>query len=402
MSSFRLRSLTASVAAAAVIAVVALASAALAVFVANGQAVQAFGVAFLFFIDGTIVLFVLSAVFGLIGAYQRWYTALIAGVVSAALAALVGTGIASLVNGAVLSGDLIAQLFGTLIGTNLVFELAAVIASVTLARRIHTRIAIDEQQEVLRKKYVLVRRPSASLQEGLVTHIERSDVDLELAEEQWEEYVAALSGGGWDPVEVPIADELADSVFVEDTVVMFGTLAVIGSPGADSRIGELPAVEESIRSLGIEAKRINRPGTLDGGDVLKVGTTVFVGRGGRTNSDGIRQLRKILAPRGYSVVAVPVTKALHLKSAVTALPDGTVIGYRPLVDDPFIFDRFLEMPEPSGAHVVVLTDDTVLVAASAPESARLIEGLGYRVISVDISEFEKLEGCVTCLSVRVR
>ncbi|MCS5718267.1 N(G),N(G)-dimethylarginine dimethylaminohydrolase [Herbiconiux sp. CPCC 205763] len=261
---------------------------------------------------------------------------------------------------------------------------------------------MEEQQEVLRKKYVLVRRPAESLPQGIVTHIERNEVDLELAEEQWEEYVAALTGGGWDPVEVPVADDLPDSVFVEDTVVMFGTLAVICSPGADSRIAETPAVEESIRSLGIEVKRITRPGTLDGGDVLKVGTTVFVGRGGRTNSDGIRQLRKILAPRGYSVVAVPVTKALHLKSAVTALPDGTVIGYRPLVDDPFIFDRFLEMPEPSGAHVVVLTDDTVLVAASAPESARLIEGLGYRVISVDISEFEKLEGCVTCLSVRVR
>jgi dimethylargininase len=161
-------------------------------------------------------------------------------------------------------------------------------------------------------------------------------------------------------------------------------------------------VEESLTALGLEVLRIERPGTLDGGDVLKIGSTIFVGRGGRTNSDGIRQLRKILAPRGYSVVAVPVTKALHLKSTVTALPDGTVIGYRPLVDDPFVYDRFLEVPEPSGAHVVILADDTVLIASSAPETARLIEGLGYRVISVDISEFEKLEGCVTCLSVRIR
>jgi dimethylargininase len=401
MSSFRLRSLTASVVAAAAIAAIAFAAAELAFFVANQMNIQAFGAAAGYFLDSTIVLFVLAAVFGLVGAYGRWYTALIAGVVSAVLATLIGVGLVGLGQGVGI-GDLTQPVLLAVIGTNLIFELAAVIASVTLARRIHSRIAIDEQQEVLRKKYVLVRRPAATLPEGIVTHIERSEVDLELAEEQWEEYVAALTGGGWDPVEVPIADELPDSVFVEDAVVMFGTLAVIGSPGADSRIAELPAVEESIRSLGIEAKRINRPGTLDGGDVLKVGTTVFVGRGGRTNSDGIRQLRKILAPRGYSVVAVPVTKALHLKSAVTALPDGTVIGYRPLVDDPFIFDRFLEMPEPSGAHVVVLTDDTVLVAASAPESARLIEGLGYRVISVDISEFEKLEGCVTCLSVRVR
>ncbi|MCS5721146.1 N(G),N(G)-dimethylarginine dimethylaminohydrolase [Herbiconiux sp. CPCC 203407] len=254
----------------------------------------------------------------------------------------------------------------------------------------------------MRKKYVLVRRPAKSLQDGLVTHIERETVDVELAERQWESYVAALTGAGWDPVEVAPAGDLPDSVFVEDTVVMFGALAVLTSPGADERLDEIDGVEESLTALGLEVLRIERPGTLDGGDVLKIGTTIFVGRGGRTNSDGIRQLRKILAPRGYSVVAVPVTKALHLKSTVTALPDGTVIGYRPLVDDPFVYDRFLEVPEPSGAHVVILADDTVLIASSAPESARLIEGLGYRVISVDISEFEKLEGCVTCLSVRIR
>ncbi len=401
MSSFRLRSLTASVAAAAVIAVVALAAADLAYFVANQMNAQAFAVYTGYFFDSTVILFVLSAVFGLVGAYRRWYTALIAGVVSSVIATVVGIGLGALGEGIGI-GQMAVPLLGTVIGTNLVFKLAAVITSVTLARRIHAHIAIDEQQEVLRKKYVLLRRPAESLPQGIVTHLERSEIDVDLAEEQWEEYVAALTGGGWDPVEVPTADDLPDSVFIEDTVVMFGALAVLASPGAESRVAELPAVEESIRSLGIETKRIERPGTLDGGDVLKVGTTVFVGRGGRTNSDGIRQLRKILAPRGYSVVAVPVTKALHLKSTVTALPDGTVIGYRPLVDDPFIFDRFLEMPEPSGAHVVVLTDDTVLVAASAPESARLIEGLGYRVISVDISEFEKLEGCVTCLSVRVR
>ena len=401
MSSFRLRSVTASVVAAAVVAVIALASADLAYFIANAQNAQVFTVYSAYFLNSTLLLFLFSAIFGIVGAYRRWYTALIAGIVSAVLAALVGTGLGALSVG-VSVGDMIAPLFGTLVGNNLIFVLAAVLASVTLARRIHGRIALSEEQEVLRKKYVLVRRPAASLAEGIVTHIERTEVDLDLAREQWETYVAALTGAGWVPVEVPVADDLADSVFVEDAVVMFGTLAVLGSPGADSRTDELPEVEESLIALGLEVTRIEKPGTLDGGDVLKIGSTIFVGRGGRTNSDGIRQLRKILAPRGYSVVAVPTTKALHLKSTVTALPDGTVIGYRPLVDDPFIFDRFLEVPEPSGAHVVVLADDTVLVAASAPESARLIEGLGYRVISVDISEFEKLEGCVTCLSVRVR
>jgi dimethylargininase len=154
--------------------------------------------------------------------------------------------------------------------------------------------------------------------------------------------------------------------------------------------------------LGLAVARIELPGTLDGGDVLKVGATVYVGRGGRTNAEGIRQLRAIVRTLGYDVVAVPTTKVLHLKSAVTALPDGTVIGYPPLVDDPAIFDRFLPVPEEAGAHVVVLAEDTVLMAASAPRSAALIENLGYRVVTVDIGEFEKLEGCVTCLSVRIR
>ena len=104
---------------------------------------------------------------------------------------------------------------------------------------------------------------------------------------------------------------------------------------------------------------------------------------------------------GYSVVTVPVSKALHLKSAVTALPDGTVVGFAKVVDNPALFERFLSLPE-AGAAVVVLSDDTVLMAASTPKSIALIENLGYSVITVDISEFEKLEGCVTCLSVRIR
>ncbi|MDO9397537.1 MAG: dimethylarginine dimethylaminohydrolase [Herbiconiux sp.] len=401
MSSFRLRLLTASAVSAAVIALVSLAAADLALFLANALNAQVFPVYTEYFLNSTLLLFLFAAIFGLVGAFRRWYTALIAGVVSGVLAAVVGTGLSALAAG-IAFGDILLPLLGTLVGNNLIFVIAAVIASVTLGRRIHDRIAIDEQEEVLRKRYVLVRRPAASLAEGIVTHIDREPVDLDLAEEQWEAYLAALLGAGWDPVEVPVADDLPDSVFVEDSVVMFGALAVLGSPGAPSREGEIAGVEESVRALGVEVTRIQKPGTLDGGDVLKVDRTVFVGRGDRTNSDGIRQLRKMLAPRGYSVVAVPVTRALHLKSTATALPDGTVIGYRPLVDDPFVYDRFLEVPEPSGAHVVILSDDTVLMASSAPESARLIEGLGYRVITVDISEFEKLEGCVTCLSVRVR
>jgi dimethylargininase len=136
--------------------------------------------------------------------------------------------------------------------------------------------------------------------------------------------------------------------------------------------------------------------------VLKHGRTVWVGVGGRTNEAAVEQLRGLLAAEGAEVVAVPVSKVLHLKSAVTALPDGTVVGYEPLVDDPAVWPTFLPVPEEGGSHVVVLDDSTVLMAASAPRSRELFEARGLRTVVVDISEFEKLEGCVTCLSVRLR
>lgn len=250
--------------------------------------------------------------------------------------------------------------------------------------------------------FALVRRPASNLDEGEITHIARTPVDAALAREQWDAYIDALTDNGWMVVEAEAAPELADSVFIEDTVVVFGGTAVIASPGAESRRAEIEQIEPAVRSLGLEIERIELPGTLDGGDVLKVGSTVYVGRGGRTNAEGIQQLRSIVSPLGFTVVAVPVSKVLHLKSAVTALPDGTVIGYPPNVDDVSIFDPFLAVPEEAGAHVVQLSADTVLMAASAPRSAALIADLGYQVVTVDISEFEKLEGCVTCLSVRVR
>ncbi|RGE19294.1 dimethylargininase [Leucobacter sp. wl10] len=248
----------------------------------------------------------------------------------------------------------------------------------------------------------LVRRPSPLLDDGIVDHIEKVAVDLDRARDQWRGYVDALEAHGWQTIEVDPADDCPDSVFVEDTVVMFRNVAVISRPGADSRKPETDGTRRALEALGCPIAEIREPGTLDGGDVLKVGDTVYVGRGGRTNAEGIAQLRRILAPLGGTVVAVPVTKVLHLKTAVTALPDGTVIGYPDFVDNPAIFDRFLPVPEPHGTAIVCLGGSELLISASAPQTAELLRDLGYGVTEVAISEFEKLEGCPTCLSVRVR
>jgi dimethylargininase len=248
----------------------------------------------------------------------------------------------------------------------------------------------------------LVRRPSPRLAEGLITHIARTPVDPAVALEQWQGYVAALAAEGWETIEVPAADDCPDAAFVEDTVVVYGDLAVIAHPGADARRPETPGTEETLTGLGYRIAHIREPGTLDGGDVLKHDGSVWVGLGGRTNQSGVEQLAALLAPLGGRVVGVPVSRVLHLKSAVTALPDGTVVGFEPLVDDPAVWEQFLPVPEEAGAHVVLLDEDTVLMSTSAPRSRALFEARGLRVVAVDIGEFEKLEGCVTCLSVRLR
>ena len=247
----------------------------------------------------------------------------------------------------------------------------------------------------------LVRQPSSRLADGLVTHIERRPIDIGRAREQWHGYVAALATTGWQTVEVPIAEDCPDSVFVEDSAVMFRDTAVIVRPGAPARRGEPAGTAETLRRLGYSVVEM-ADGTLDGGDILKIGDLVYVGRGGRTDAAGVAEFRRLLEPIGAHVVAVPLTKVLHLKSAVTALPDGTVIGYPPLVDDPAFFPHFRAMPEEGGSHVVDLGGGRVLMASSAPRSAELIAALGFEVVTVDISEYEKLEGCVTCLSIRLR
>ena len=246
----------------------------------------------------------------------------------------------------------------------------------------------------------LVRPPGPRLADGIVTHIERSPVDLDLARQQHAEYVAALAGAGWDIVTVPPADDCPDAVFIEDTIVVCDDLAVITRPGALARQPETATVDDTVRDLGLRVEHIVAPGTVDGGDILQIGQTVYVRRGGRTNDDGIAQLTEALARVGRTTVAVALRKVLHLKSAVTALPDGTVLAYDDSVDLDH-FPRVLQVPEEAGAHVVLLGGSDVLIAASAPRTAELIDGLGWRPVVVNIGEYERLEGCVTCLSVLI-
>lgn len=251
-----------------------------------------------------------------------------------------------------------------------------------------------------RRATALVRAPGPRLDEGIVGHIARRPVDLARARRQHDDYVAALAAAGWRIQPVPPADEQPDAVFVEDTVVICDDLAVLTRPGASRRRAEVPGAEKVVRELGLEPARIEAPGTLDGGDVLQVGDTVYVGRSARTNDDAFCQLARLLGGLGRRVVAVAVTGCLHLKSAMTALPDGTLIGLPDRVDTS-VLPGLRVAVEPAGAHVLPLGENRVLIAASAPRTAERLAAEGYAVSSVDISEFEAREGCVTCLSVLV-
>ncbi len=252
------------------------------------------------------------------------------------------------------------------------------------------------------RRLALVRRPSPRMAEGLLTHLERQPVDVDLALQQWESYVAALQENDWEVREAPPAPECPDSAFIEDTVVVYGDLAVMTRPGAPERQPEPVEVAPVLRDLGYRIERIEDPGTLDGGDVLKHNGTVWVGIGGRTSWDGFDQFATHLRGLADEVVPVPLSLVLHLKSAVTALPDGTVVGHPDFVDDSSVYPSFLAVPEEHGGHVVLLGENQVLMSSSAPRTAELYRERGLDVVTVDISEYEKLEGCVTCLSVRLR
>lgn len=249
----------------------------------------------------------------------------------------------------------------------------------------------------------LVRDVSPDLVDAELTFLDREPVDVAVAAQQHAGYVALLGSLGHEVVHVPPAPEHPDGTFVEDAVVVVDDLAVLTRPGAASRRGEVASVRRTVAGLGLRTAEIHGPATMDGGDVLQVGRTVFVGLGGRTDTAGVEQLRELLAPLGRTVVAVPVTGCLHLRTGATALPDGTVLAVSSWLDTAVFADAglsVLEVPERSGADVL-LSGDRVVLSASAPRTAELVRSRGFEAHPVDISELEKAECGVTCLSVLV-
>ncbi|AWB88352.1 dimethylargininase [Salinibacterium hongtaonis] len=385
----------------AAIALLAHVATVFAFFVAAGADPESLMSVGSFFLNGSLLAFVLFSLAAVLEAFRRWYIALPAALLAAALASFCGTMLTLIGQGTTIDSAALSYLVTVLVGPNLVFIVASAIVGATVGVVVWRWVVRGSAPAATPHGTLLVRLPASTLAEGQVTHIDRLPVDPEEADREWDAYVEVFSDHGWKIVEIPVAEGLADSVFVEDNAVVIDDLAIIGVAGTPSREGESEAVETALRNHRLRIEHITAPGTLEGGDVLRVGSTVYVGSSSRTNAEGIRQLRALLSPRGFDVVAVPVSRALHLKSAVSALPDGTVLGYAPLLDQPGLFSRLLPVPEPEGAAVVALDSTTVLMSESAPQSAELVRSLGYTVFTTPISQFERLEGCVTCLSVRI-
>lgn len=249
----------------------------------------------------------------------------------------------------------------------------------------------------------IVRPPGPRVAEGEVTHLERTAVDVERARAQHRTYVEVLRRHGLRIVEAPALDDHPDGLFVEDALVVLGRTAVLTRPGAPSRRGEVDSLVPVVAALGLRAVRIEGPGTLDGGDVLVTGRHVFVGRSTRTDDDGRAQLGPVAGPLGLDVVGIDVTRCLHLKSAVTALPDGSLVAVAGWLDlDVFrgLGYTVHETDEPSGGDVLCL-GRTVVLPADAPATAARLRALGFAVEPVDVGELQKIEAGVTCMSVIV-
>lgn len=258
-----------------------------------------------------------------------------------------------------------------------------------LAYRISDRIA-------------LTRSVPGSIIDCELTHVERKPIDLARAREQHSSYEKALMAAGCTIKRLPSLADLPDSVFVEDTAVVLPEIAIIARPGAESRRAEVASVADELRPC-YPLALIESPGTLDGGDVLPIGSAIYVGESSRTNAEGIQQLAKLTSPFGYHVQAVKVAGCLHLKSAVTRVADDAILLNPSLVDSSLFRNLHqieVHPDEPLAANVLRI-GDSVIYSASYDRTRQRLEKHGINVCRVETDELEKAEGAVTCCSILI-
>jgi dimethylargininase len=245
----------------------------------------------------------------------------------------------------------------------------------------------------------ITRAVSPAIVNCELSFISRQPIDLEIARAQHHAYEQLLEALGARVLSLPAEPDLPDSMFVEDPAIVLDELAVIFPLGTASRRPEAPSLAQAISRFR-KLQHVTLPGTLEGGDILRIGSNLFVGVTKRSNPEGIRQLTAMLAPHHYEVIAVPVTGCLHLKSAVTSLSRNTLLANRAWFDpSPFSGYHWIEIDpaEPHAANALSLAN-TVIFPASFPRTRARIEAAGFHVTSLDISELQKAESGLTCSS----
>ena len=245
----------------------------------------------------------------------------------------------------------------------------------------------------------ITRAVSPAIVNCELSFIDRKPIDLAAAQQQHHAYEILLGKLGARVISLPAEPDLPDSMFVEDPAIVLDELALILPLGTETRRREAPSLAQALAKFR-KLEYISLPGTLEGGDVLRIGRKLFVGLTARSNAEGIRQLSAILAPHHYEVIAVPVTGCLHLKSAVTHLGGNTLLANRAWFDAaPLSGHEWIDVDpaEPHAANGLALAG-TIILPASFPRTRARIEARGFHVTPLDISELQKAESGLTCSS----
>ena len=245
----------------------------------------------------------------------------------------------------------------------------------------------------------ITRKVSPAISQCELTHLVRQPIDFVKANEQHARYEDVLRSLGVRVVSLPAEPDLPDSVFVEDVALVLDELAILTRPGADSRKPEVESISIALKPYR-ELFEIKAPGNLDGGDILQIGKTIYVGISSRSNLSAIHQMQDILAPFGYELKAIQVEGCLHLKSAITLVADQTVLINPAWVDlaEFSAFQQILVHPDEGYAANALRIDQTVIYQPCFPRTGQRLEKAGLNLVLVDASELSKAEGALTCCS----
>ena len=251
---------------------------------------------------------------------------------------------------------------------------------------------------------VIVRRPCKAMVDGITSAPELGKPDYELALKQHDAYIEALKKCGVEVTVLEADERYPDSCFVEDPAVITRKCAIITNPGAPSRNGEKDEIIGAVRKFfkDEDIEYITAPGTLEGGDVMMVGDHFYVGRSARTNAEGIRQFIEILERHGLTGSEVPLEKVLHLKTGVNYIENNNMLVSGEIIDKPDFakYNKIVIPEEEAYAANCIWVNDTVIVPANFPAVEKAVRDAGYEVILVDTSEYRKLDGGLSCLSLR--